>query len=604
MSNFHTLAYVKSIFGDKVAETTSVFVVMDYGKYRPNISFVLAKDFSGNPLEFRQDQATRHLVAGFGLDFGTGEGAVSVLFGDFWLSSRQKPHFSPKSPQEASHVLVRAEWGAGRGGSRTRGRYEAPVGAAEYFRRASSNGGGAGSDYYVLPFGFYHVVRDEELDGANEVVAPDYAARAAQLREAFARHDTAEAAEAAAKAKAKANAEEASRLARAGFAARFEALQARIEVLRATNPERTYVEPVLGEETFRFGWGQKLYTEQNVTAAERSVTQSEEALVKRLARAAMIPRLEAFAPRVENLGLSLEFGDEKASWSDGYYGSGFDYTSEGLAAFEADLVRREEVAAKKAAAQAAANAKASAEAEAAALGLPSGVNIWRRMGGANNRGNGWVLHPDGSQRPADTNPSQGDLVWNQVLPGELVLRYQQSSRYDIAHCDVVYRPDEVTAAQLAVVKQLEEELGASENAFGLDEQLGHLLERRIAAIEEAMADLPESLRPEGDWEYQVLSSANGIPVGDDPTSWAVNANDAPFEERCSGREAQAVLSVAAADGELVVLLYYKWGGWNTNLVWRELDETPAHSSGDAGEEPVVEENMELALSQLQEKFGK
>ena len=44
MSNIHNLADVKAKYGEKVVETATSFVVNAYGKYQPNISFVLAKD--------------------------------------------------------------------------------------------------------------------------------------------------------------------------------------------------------------------------------------------------------------------------------------------------------------------------------------------------------------------------------------------------------------------------------------------------------------------------------------------------------------------------------------------------------------------------------
>jgi hypothetical protein len=189
------------------------------------------------------------------------------------------------------------------------------------------------------------------------------------------------------------------------------------------------------------------------------------------------------------------------------------------------------------------------------------------MGGINNRGNGWVIRPDGSQREADYNPHEGNLVWNQILPGELVLRYHQASRSDIAHCEVVYRPETVTPAQLATAKQLEEDMKASENAFGLDQRLTEQLDRRKMAIEVAMAELPEALRPVDGWDYQVLVSSNGVHLEASAGGWVNHAT--PFDASCEGREAQVVYGHPAADGVLEALAYYKWGYWNLNLRWRE-----------------------------------
>lgn len=280
MSNVHTLADVKAIFKtDKVVETATSFVVNAYGKYQPNISFVLAKDFDGDPLTYRTDAPTRDMIAGLGLGFGTSESGVSVLFGDFWSSKAGKPHFRPKSPQNATHVIVRANWG-GFNHPHTRGAWDAPEDAA-YFRRASSNGGGTGYDYYILPIGYYRVVHDPELDG-DKVVVPDFATRAKSMRTAFGQYDRVLAEKAAADAVAKAEAVVASRQAKTGFLPRFESLQARLSILREKNPEYAYDELRLDEECFVFGRDQKLYTEVNVAKVERDVTYWEELSAERL----------------------------------------------------------------------------------------------------------------------------------------------------------------------------------------------------------------------------------------------------------------------------------------------------------------------------------
>lgn len=605
MSSIRNLADVKKQYGQKVVETATSFVVNAYGKYQPNVSFVLAKDFSGDPLKYRGDAPTSAMVAQLGLDFGTSESSLSVLFGDFWLSQAKKPHFRPRSPQVATHVMVAANWG-GVSNPRLRGRWSAPEGTT-YFRRAASNGGGVGIDYYVLPIGYYFVKHDEELDGERMVV-PDFSERAASVRAAYEQYDREQADKATAEASAKANAEVASRAAKAGFLSRLQAVQLRLGVLEG----RQY-KLELGDTYYTFG-SDKLYTEENVASLERSVTGWEEELAERLrkqqARAEFQPQFEELSSRAEALGLSLSFNSEKVNWENAYYG-GYSYDQEGLDSLTRELCRREEEASKKEREAADAAAKALVEASAAELGLPSNVKIWRRMGGVTNRGNGWVVMPDGNYREADSSPTQGNLVWNQILVGELVLSYNQADRYDIPHCAVVHHPEAVTPRQLAAAKQIEEEMGASENAFGLDDRLAQLLERRIAAIKEAMLDLPQPLQPEDEWGYQRLVSANGIAVTDGRT-WVNYAGS--FGERCEGRDAQVVYVLPAADGQLLALAYDKWGGWNVNLVWRETTDDDVAAEGhnpnaragkvEEAEESEVEPDMETALALLQNKFKK
>mgnify|MGYP000293996395 CR=1 FL=1 len=468
--SIHTLADVKRQYGDKVIETPKSFVVNAYGKYRPNISFVLHKDFSSeDPLGYRQDPPTKKMVANMGISFGTVESGVSVLFGDFWLSKAGKPHFRPKSSQTATHVLLRADWG-GFSYPGTRGAWSAPDGVA-YFRRASSNGGGTGYDYYVVPVG-YRLIHDEEMGGA--VGAVD-SRRANAIRRSYKEYDEAEARKAEAEARAKAEAEAASRKARPELLPRLARAQARLDELKSGNPDTSYPTLEPGETTFKFGWSDKLYTEENVAEVERKIVHWEEQAVEELrrlaARTKFQPQYEALSQRVEKLGLALNFSEEKVHWTGrGSYHGGYSYTQAGVESFTADLIRKEEEAAKEARERAAAIAKASAEAEAAKLGLPQNIRIWKRTGGATNCGMGWVIKPDGSDRERDglensntrraERLDEGYLFWRQVLPGELVLSWSKATTAGEHHFEVVYLPELVTEAQLERTAEIQQELEA------------------------------------------------------------------------------------------------------------------------------------------------
>ena len=432
----------------------------------------------------------------------------------------------------------------------------------------------------------YETFPTEEFEVWRESQAPDTSD--SSKAEARAKVEEERVAKAAAR-DARLAAEQASRSAKASgrYDQRIAALQARVDVLYAAEaPSRA---PLKFEDTF-FGLGYTAdlpYTDESFGSVEAKVVEMEARLVARDRRQAELAEksadFRALLLRVEALGLTLSFGDEKVNWEGGSYYGGFTYTQEGLNSFEADLIRKEEEKAEEERAEAVAKAKALAEAEAATLGLPADVTIWRRMGGVNNRGNGWVIRPDGTERQADSEPGQGNLVWKQILPGELVLRYHQADRYDIAHCEVVHRPEAVTREQLIAAKQIEEDMEAAENAFGLDDRLGKLLERRAVAIEEAMAELPQALWPDDGWTLEVLASANGLALYKDARSWVNHA--APFPEWCEGREAQVVYELPAADGTLQVVAYDKWGAWNLNLWWRESTEVaPAASSSDEPEQ--------------------
>jgi len=606
MSNIRTLANVKALYGDKVIETAKSFIVNAYGKYNPNISFVLDKDFSGDPLEYRKDAPTKELVANTGISFGTSESGVSVLFGDFWLSRSGKPHFRPKSYKLATHVIIRADWG-GFSYPGTRGAWSAPDGVA-YFRRASSNGGGTGYDYYVVPIG-YHLIYDEM--GGDAVGVKD-SERAAEIRRSYKEYDEMIAARKRAEAKAKADAEAASRKARKSFIPRLEVLERRLSALERTD------KIIIHDSGFSFGSDRDLlFTEENLRMAERSVQLLEHQAEERKAREAYMPQFDELKPRAEALGMTLEHSYERVYLSGDTFSGGYRYSKEGITSIlsalehlEAEvIVREEETKAKE--------AKAKAEAEASKLGLPSNVRIWRRNG-ITDQGDGWVIRPDGTFRDADEMAGdsrrietyrEGTMIWHQILPGELVLKVWSRDRYDIIHCEVIYRPDSITQAQADAAKRIEEQLEAPENAFGLDDRLARLLERRRKSIQEAMTELPEDLQPSFDWGLDWLASDNGIGLDNESAERWVDETQ-PFTDCCHGREAQVVYRLPAADGVLEALVYQKWGGWNVNLRWREQttssEETDSPATPPADEETTQEESpvdMAEALRALQEKWN-
>ena len=563
--SIHTLADVKQKYGEKVIETNKTFVVNAYGKYRPNISFVLHKDFSGDPLEYRKDAPTKKMVAGMGINFGAPESGVSVLFGDFWLSKAGKPHFRPKSYKLATHVIIRADWG-GFSYPGTRGAWSAPEGVV-YFRRASSNGGGSGYDYYVVPVGYYLVVRDEELDG-NTVVTANFAERAKAIRQSYREYDEAEARKAEAEARAKAEAEAASRKAKSDFVPRLKALGRRLSALERNNDGL-----VIGESRFSFGSDRDLlFTEENLRMAEKAVQLLEHQAEERKAREAYMPQFDELKPRAEALGMTLEHSYERVYLSGDTFSGGYRYSKEGIASMISVLDRLEAEAIVQETKAKAREAKAKAEAEASKLGLPSDIEIWRRSG-ITDQGDGWVIRPDGTFRDADSMTGnslriekyrEGTMIWHQILPGELVLKVWSQNRYDILHCEVIYRPDSITQAQADAAKRIEKQLEAPENAFGLDDRLARLLERRRKSIQEAMTELPEDLQPSFDWGLEWLASDNGIGIDNESAERWVDETQ-PFTDCCHGREAQVVYRLPAADGSLEALAYKKWGGWNINL---------------------------------------
>ena len=177
----------------------------------------------------------------------------------------------------------------------------------------------------------------------------------------------------------------------------------------------------------------------------------------------------------------------------------YDYSEEGLAQFKSDLPafeeKYQEILREKAEAAAEAKAKAEeearraqaeaeakakkevAEAEAKELGLPGNIRLWHRDG-ATNAGEAWVIDPNGMERECDfvdtmvcgSNSKryhqsyEGDHVWNQILPGELVIYWSHAYTAAPHKFEVIYRPETLTEAQLERVAEIQN--GIEEQFFG------------------------------------------------------------------------------------------------------------------------------------------
>ncbi len=273
-------------------------------------------------------------------------------------------------------------------------------------------------------------------------------------------------------ARAKAEAEATSKAAKeAGLGARLEAANVRLIALG-----REVVE--LSEVSFKWGWQNQYYSEQTVANVERHIASIEvekaEQERKRTAREVFQPKFEAFSARAEAIGLAIEFCETNVRLGSDYYNH--TYTDEGVAAFAANLDRRERETAE-------AKAKANAEAtyqerktEAQALGLPTDIRIWCRRGGRTNAGDGWVIGPDGQDRgntawynPRPRHTSEGDKIWEQILKGEVVLKWSKGSSAAYHEFEVVHLPAEgLTEAQLERIREIQDELESEgEGAYGL-----------------------------------------------------------------------------------------------------------------------------------------
>jgi hypothetical protein len=118
------------------------WLYLDYGKYRPNLTFVLDEI----PIDTEMNESIDFLPwKEIHMNYYNIDGRViDVLPGNFWVSKKGTSCFHP-TMEGAKHHLLRERWGE----RRDRGDLSEEEGAL-YFRRASSNGGGRGFTYMVV----------------------------------------------------------------------------------------------------------------------------------------------------------------------------------------------------------------------------------------------------------------------------------------------------------------------------------------------------------------------------------------------------------------------------------------------------------------------
>ncbi|GEM_PF-1632121 len=230
------------------------------------------------------------------------------------------------------------------------------------------------------------------------------------------------------------------------------------------------------------------------------------------------------------------------------------------------------------------------------------------------RGHVWVIRPDGTTREHDGYGDGGRrrytcYAWN-MISDELVIIHDASvSGVDsfTGNTGIVWRPMEVTQAQIATVERLEGENGLG-GTFEVDPGL---VAKRAKMMDEIRKEILRVSPEENvqDLKFLNVSSADGYQTRHENPRRLVNwAN--PFSASCEGREAQVVKAVRCADGMVEFLAYEKWGTTNLNVRWRPLTDEekaapqPKPAAPKAEAKPANSDEVKTSLAALQAKFGK
>lgn len=142
--------------------TNGDYIINHYGKYCSGLGIIVTKDDS-HIGPYGEDQSIRLFQEADSKnksDFNLGEGPLDSLRGKFFVSKKGTKLF--KVDPNGPHLLLRDDWG-GAFVSYRGGKLPTMDGGALYYRRASSNGGGSGYDYCVIPIDWKLEISEENL---------------------------------------------------------------------------------------------------------------------------------------------------------------------------------------------------------------------------------------------------------------------------------------------------------------------------------------------------------------------------------------------------------------------------------------------------------
>lgn len=188
-----TLEEAKRILGtDKIFYNgDSKFNVVDVGKYNSGISIVIPQEWNVNkdrqaesPIEYI---CVKELTDGMNIDF---DGNASFMLGEYHLSKNGRPVFEITEPTRAKNILIKVSWGGAF--NKTRGQYNnyAKESEALFFTKKSSNGGGMGNDYWILPTNYVKDHESRDVSKILEEIEEKRNERIAQIESYIAQEDS------------------------------------------------------------------------------------------------------------------------------------------------------------------------------------------------------------------------------------------------------------------------------------------------------------------------------------------------------------------------------------------------------------------------------
>ena len=457
-----TLEEAKEILGsDKIFYNGNrKFNVVDSGKYHSGITIEIPQEWTIDKRRRPESPISyipaKELTDGMNIDF---DGDASILLGRYRLSKNGRPVFELTEPTKARDTLIRVSWGGAF--NRTRGQYEdyAKEVGASFFTRRSSNGGGAGNDYWILPVDFVRDMEPRDVSAILTNIEHKENEREAEIDEYIAQEDL----------EIKTSTENRDRI--------LGQIEPIIQNIQTFNSEFEYT---AGTDSFTYKekrfWSSKTrrYTDELTSEIAGLLEKAQD---EKNARNTYMPMFKEMESALSALGISLNYNDTNVTLktSTSYFSyKSYNYSQEGFNSFLSDVTQYQEKLAQEQeeARRKAKELKRAAELkrrkdEAKELGYPEEFEFWNRLGGATNLGHAYVIESDGTIREPDYNNlrnsnhrykysdwknyADGTQGYVQILPGEIIVTYTKGYTAVPYIFDVEWADGEITEAQLEVI---------------------------------------------------------------------------------------------------------------------------------------------------------
>ncbi len=454
------------------------FNVVDGGKYHSGITIEVpqtwTKDKNKNPQSPFKYRKCRELTDGMNLDF---DGDAEILLGNYRLSQNGRPVFEVSTPTKAKYVLIRVEWGGAF--NRARGNFDSyakEVGAT-FFRRSSSNGGGYGNDYWILPVDFVHNMDSRDVSGILQRLEDEDKKAEAEADKYI----------------------EEKELERKNSIENRERILAQINpIIQRIKEENPNFEFVSNEDTFTIK--QKYHLDKIKKYSDDLVSELSnilKLLLKlRQGRETYKPKYQEVEKSVAHLGLTFTYEDNRILI---YYPSGtyhsyeytekdYNYLLESLIKYQEELEKeKEETRRKEAMLKREAELKRQKE-EAKKLGYPELFEFYNRVTGKTGQSHAYVIERNGVIREPDyndlrnqnhryhadwLNSADGTQGYKQILPGEVIVSYTKECTAKPYIFDIEWADGELTEAQIdTIYEKLDEAADFADTTDG--EEITHL----------------------------------------------------------------------------------------------------------------------------------